>query len=140
MPQRTDPWTLVGTALALLWTAGCAGGSSPLDSGPSPAGDCAFDVRNETRAVLSVTAGGSGVQRLGEPDPGGRVRFHESCGVEQVVVTATVVETPTPLPDPGVQRDAMIQRTVNPRPGEVVQVALRFDWRRRPGPVSGPGG
>lgn len=97
-------------------------------------GDCAFDVTNETRAVLAVTAGGSRVQRLGELDPGRTLRFHERCDVDQVVVTATVTEAPTPVPSgPGVQRDGIVQRTVTPLPDRVLQIALRFDRRRRPG-------
>ncbi|HSR42770.1 MAG TPA: hypothetical protein VLL48_11375 [Longimicrobiales bacterium] len=125
------PATLAALAVGLGGMAACA------SSGPSPEpdeprrGGCAFEVINETRRVLSVTAGGSRLQRLGDLEPAGRARFYEDCGVDQVSVTATPTETVAAVPDQGHMRDGIIQMTVAPDPGGIVRVPLRFDWRRR---------
>ena len=126
---------LPGLALALLLTTACASGQPGSQSEPSASGDCAFDVRNQTNVTLSVTAGGTGVRPLGTLEPGGSVRFSESCDVDEVVVTATSAQTTEPGfgPTSRRSRDRMIQRTVVPHPDRVVPLPLRF-------PEQGTGG
>ncbi len=131
MEQRSLSAVPLALAVALAGVAACATSQPPSDSGAPEPGGCAFEVINETRQVLSVTAGGSRLQRLGDLEPAARARFHEDCGVDQVSVMATATETVAAVPDQGHMRDGIIQMTVQPRPGEIVRVPLRFDRRRR---------
>lgn len=128
MGNSRGAYVLTGLALVLLLTTGCASGQPASQPEPSASGDCAFDVRNQTNVTLSVTAGGTGVRPLGTLEPGGSVRFSESCDVDEVMVTATSAQTAEPGFGPTSRRsgDRMIQRTTVPHPDHVVPVSLRF--------------
>lgn len=128
MSHRRAATILAGTALVGLSAAGCATGDPPREAEPEDSGECAFEVRNETSAVLSVTAGGSRVRQLGSLDPGQSLQFHERCDVDRVIVTGSVAQSTGPSvgPGPGQARDRTVERTVSPWPNHIVRVPLRF--------------
>lgn len=140
MSHRRVAGALTCCVLFLLPAVGCATGGPAAEPEPSDGDECAFQLRNETPAVLTVMAGGSGVRQLGQLAPGQTLTFQEECDVDEVSIIARVSDAasaePTPEPDQGRHRGRMIQMTVAPWPGHVVRVPLRFPehfdgWSRR---------
>lgn len=151
MRRHDGTAVLTGVGLTLTFAVACATSQPPPESEPSDSGECAFEVRNETNVALSVTAGGVDVRQLGSLEPGRSLRFHESCDIDEVLITATSTQSGEPAigPGPGRTRDRVIQRRVGPWPGHVVRVRLRFPEQITPGadridrcpaPVPGLGG